>query len=58
MTESPTKVTERVELFPTTIGERLAEFEGRKVEILIANGVMWCEALKLATQSSVAVLDD
>jgi hypothetical protein len=44
-------VIEREEPLPTTIDEVLDEFKGRGLEILPAEGVVWCEVPKSATQS-------
>jgi hypothetical protein len=47
-----------VEPLPTTINEGLAEFKGRGLEILPTGGVVWCEALELATQSLTEMWSD
>jgi hypothetical protein len=41
----------RDEPLPTTIDEGCDGFKGRRVEILPTDGVVWCVALKSATQS-------
>jgi hypothetical protein len=44
-------VIEKEEPLPTMIDEGLDEFKGRVLEILPADGVVWCDAPESATQS-------
>jgi hypothetical protein len=50
-TESATEVIGREEPLPTTIEEGLDETKGRRVEILLTDGVVWCVTSETATQS-------
>jgi hypothetical protein len=51
MIGSPTEVTRRVEPFPTTNEEGSLESNRWKVDILLADGVVWCEASELVTEN-------
>jgi hypothetical protein len=55
LTESPTEVIGREGSLPIMIDEGLDEFKGQGLKILPAEGVVWCEAPKSATQSCIEV---
>jgi hypothetical protein len=50
-TMSPTEVTGRMDLLPTTMDEGIVGLGGRKREMLSRSGAMWFNALESMTHS-------